>query len=347
MSGQRVRLLVGAVLALALLAFFFRGVDWSALGTAIREARLLPLLGLVVCTLGVYSLRAWRLGDLLRPLGRVSFADLFSATMVGFASGMLIPRAQEIVRPWLISRRHPIPTSAGFAAVILERLLDLITVLVLFALYLFVLPAPAAQIEGPAIASARWSGVVTTAGAAAVLVFLVAMHANPERAASFVEKLLSFAPRGLAQACGRLLRSFSEGLAVLRAPLSHLGLIGLQSLAIWLLIAVGFYHNHAAFGINQPFHANFQLIAFLVVGVAIPTPGMVGGFHAFYMLALADVFGVPRATAAAAAVAAHALSNLPVLVLGLLLLGREGLSLAKVAGVTRQQEQQELSEVRS
>ena len=62
-----------------------------------------------------------------------------------------------------------------------------------------------------------------------------------------------------------------------------------------------------------PFHATFLLIAFLVVGVAIPTPGMVGGFHAFYLLALSEVFGVPRATAAAAAVAAHALSNLPIL----------------------------------
>ena len=346
MIGQRGRLLVGAVLALVLLAFFFRGVDWSALGTALREARLLPLLGLVACTLGVYSMRAWRLGDLLRPLGRVSFADLFSATMVGFASGMLIPRAQEIVRPWLISRRHPIPTSAGFAAVILERLLDLITVLVLFALYLFVLPAPTAQIEGPAIESARWSGVLTTAGAIAVLAFLVAMHANPERAERVAEKLLAFAPRGLARACGRLLRSFAEGLAVLRAPLSHLGLIGLQSVLIWLLIALGFYLNHAAFRIELPFHATFLLIAFLVVGVAIPTPGMVGGFHAFYLLALSEVFGVPRATAAAAAVAGHALSNLPVLVIGLVLLGREGLSLTKVAGVTQQQEQHELSEVR-
>jgi len=74
-------------------------------------------------------------------------------------------------------------------------------------------------------------------------------------------------------------------------------------------------------------------------------PGMVGGFHAFYLLALSEVFGVPRATAAAAAVAAHALSNLPVLVLGLVLLGREGLSLGKVVGVT--QSEQELSEVRS
>jgi len=344
-SGHRGRLLGGAVLAVVLLVFFFRGMDWAALGTALREARLLPLLGLVVVTLAVYSARAWRWGDLLLPLGRVPYRDLFSATMVGFASGLLIPRAGELLRPWLVSRRHPIATSAGFATIILERLVDLITVLLLFALYLFVLPPPQQQIEGRLTDLLKLGGAVTAAIALGVLVFLLALHANAERVIGTLEKLLARAPRWLAEPFGKILRAFSSGLAVLRAPLGLLARIGLSSVVVWLLIALGFHLNHMAFGIALPFHANFLLIAFLVVGVAIPTPGMVGGFHAFYLLALSEVFGVPRATAAAAAVAAHALSNLPVLVLGLVLLGREGLSLGKVVGVT--QSEQELSEVRS
>jgi hypothetical protein len=343
-TRQRGQLLGGLLLAVLLLGFFFRGMDWAALGGALRDARILPLLGLVLATIAVYSVRAWRWGDLLLPLGRVGFADLFSATMVGFASGLLVPRAQEIVRPWLISRRHPIPTSAGFATIILERLVDLITVLVLFALYLFVLPAPAAQAESRLTELVKLGGAATGAVALGVLAFLLALHANAERVTGLIERVLTHAPRWLADPCGRILRAFSGGLAVLRAPLPHLAKIGLQSLVVWLLIAVGFHLNHAAFRIELPFHATFLLIAFLVVGVAIPTPGMVGGFHAFYLLALAEVFGVPRATAAAAAVAAHALSNLPILVFGLVLLGREGLSLGRVVAVTR--EQAELSEVR-
>ena len=344
MTGPRWRLFAGAVVALALLAFFFRGVDWSALGTALRDARPLPLLGLVVVTLGVYSARAWRWGDLLLPLDRVRYADLFSATMVGFASGLLIPRAGELLRPWLVSRRYSVTTSAGFATVILERLLDLITVLALFAAYLFVLPTPRQQIEGQLTELLKLGGALTAGVALGVLVFLLALHANAERVIGTLERWLQHAPRWLAEPCGKILRAFSSGLAVLRAPFGLLGRIGLQSLLTWLLIALGFHLNHMAFGIELPFHATFLLMAFLVVGVAIPTPGMVGGFHAFYLLALSEVFGVPRATAAAAAVAAHALSNLPVLVLGLVLLGREGLSLGKVAGVTRQQH--DLSEVR-
>jgi uncharacterized protein (TIRG00374 family) len=263
--------------------------------------------------------------------------------MVGFASGLLVPRAGELLRPWLVSRRHPIPTSAGFATIILERLVDMVTVLVLFALYLFVLPAPAAQVEGPAMDLAKWLGIAGAGISLGALVFLLALHANAERVVGALEKLLARAPRWLAEPLGRMLHAFSAGLAVLRAPVAHLAKIGLQSLAVWLLIAFGFYLNHVAFRIDLPFHATFLLIAFLVVGVAIPTPGMVGGFHAFYLLALSEVYGIDRATAVAAGIAAHALSNLPVLVFGLALLGREGLSLGRVAEVTR--EEQKLQEV--
>ncbi len=344
MKGQRGRLLVGALLAVALLALFFRGIDWNALGRALAAARPLPLVGVAFVTVLVYAARAWRWGDLLAPLGRVGFADLFSATMVGFASGLLVPRAGELLRPWLISRRHPIPTSAGFATIILERLVDLITVLALFALYLFVLPAPAAQGEGRLMDLLKLGGAATGVGALGVLAFLLALHANADRVVGAVERLLSRAPRWLAEPLGRVLHAFSGGLAVLRAPGPHLAKIGAQSLAVWLLIALGFHLNHLAFRIDLPFHATFLLIAFLVVGVAIPTPGTVGGFHAFYLIALSEVYGVDRATAAAAGIAAHALTNLPVLVLGLALLGREGLSLARVAEVTR--DEQKLQEVR-
>lgn len=330
------RPLLGALLALALLAVFFRGMDWELLGRALRSARPGPLAGLVALTMIVYVARAWRWGYLLSPLGSVPFANLTSATFVGFASGLLVPRAGEIIRPWLISRRHPIPTSAGFATIILERLVDLITVLFLFGLYLFVLPTPAAQAEGRLMELLKLGGAATGAAALVILAVLLGLHANAERVVGLSERLVARAPGWLSAALGRALRAFSGGLAVLRAPASHLLAILAQSLVIWLLIALGFHLNHRAFGLTLPFQATFLLIAFLTVGVAIPTPGMVGGFHTFYLLALTAVFGVDRATAAAAGIASHALTNLPVLVLGLALLGREGLNLGRVAEVTEE-----------
>jgi uncharacterized protein (TIRG00374 family) len=273
-------------------------------------------------------------------MGRVPFADLFSATVVGFLSGLAIPRAGEILRPYLVARRHPaVSTSAGFATIILERVFDLLTVLMLFAAYLFVLPIPSSQTQGPLMGVVKAAGASAAVGALVLLALLFAFHARAEQALRLCERVLGLFPAWLAERAGGILKAFSGGLAVLQAPAGHLLAIAAQSFLVWLSIALTIWLNDKAFGIDLPFHATFLVIAFLTVGVAIPTPGMVGGFHAFFVVALADVFSVGRDVAGAAALACHALSNLPVLVFGLFFLGREGLSLDRVASLTEDKAQ--------
>ena len=331
---RRSRVALSLVLALGLLFLFFRGVDWSALGRAFRSANPLYLVGVVFVTGLTYMARAWRWGYLLAPLGHVPFPRLFSATVIGFMSGLLIPRAGEVVRPYLVARSHPIPTSAGFASIVLERVVDLITVLLLFALYLYVLPMPEQQTRGPLLAGLRVAGVGAAAGALAILAVLLLWHRHAHVAIRVAERALRPFPARFAALAASAVRSFGDGLAVLKASPLHLAAILGQSLVVWLSIALGIHWNNRAFGVALPFHTAFLVIAFLTVGVSIPTPGAVGGFHAFYRMALADGYGVDPDVAAAAGIAAHALTNLPVLLLGLAFLGREGLSLSKVANMS-------------
>ena len=331
---RRSRVALSLVLALGLLALFFRGVDWSALGRAFRSANPLYLVGVVLVTGLTYAARAWRWGFLLAPLGHVPFPRLFSTTVIGFMTGLLVPRAGEVVRPYLIARNHPIPTSAGFASIVLERVVDLITVLLLFALYLYVLPMPDAQVRGPLLSALRVAGIGAAAGALAILGVLVLWHRHAGLAMRIAERLLRPFPERFAGAVARAVRSFGDGLAVLKASPGHLAAILGQSLVVWLLIALGIYWNNLAFGLSLPFHSAFLIVAFLTVGVAIPTPGTVGGFHAFYRAALTEAYGVNSDVAAAAGIASHALGNLPVLLLGLAFLGREGLTVSKVANMS-------------
>ncbi len=341
LKGQRRRLALGFVLAVALLWFFFRGLDWGELAEAFRSADAAWLAAIVLVTVVVYLIRAWRWGYLLAPLARVPLSDLFSTTMVGFAAGLALPRAGEVLRPYLIGRRHSVRTSAAFASIILERLLDLATVLALIAVYFFVLPAPAAQATGELLGALKLAGKLMALATAALIALLWFFHVYSERALGIVERLLRWLPARLSAWIGSTLRSFSQGLAVLRAPGSHLlALLG-QSLLLWLAIAFSLYCSYRAFGIALPFHASFLLIGFLTVGVSIPTPGMVGGFHAFYRLAMTSVFGVNPSVAAAAGIAAHALTNLPVLILGLIFLGREGLTFGAVTHMTNASESAE------
>lgn len=329
MRGWRVG--ISLLLAVGLLVLFFRGVDWNAMGRALRGAHPLYLCGVVLVTLVTYAARAWRWGFLLAPLARVPFGRLVSATFIGFMSGLLIPRAGEVVRPYLVARDHPVPVSAGFASIVLERLVDLITVLLLFALYLYVLPAPRAQTHGPLLGVLKVAGTAAGAGALVILGVLLAWHRHSDLAMRLADRLLRPFPARFAAAVSRAVRSFGDGLAVLKASPPHLAAIMGQSFVVWLLLALGIHWNNRAFGLELPFHTAFLILAFLTVGVAIPTPGTVGGFHAFYRAALTEAYGVDNDVAAAAGIASHALGNLPVLLLGLVFLGREGLTVGKVA----------------
>lgn len=323
------------MLGLALLAIFLRGVDARALAQAFQTADPLLLVGVAFATVLTYLARAWRWGYLLPPVVRVPFGHLFSATAVGFMAGLVIPRAGEIVRPYLVARRHPISTAAAFASIILERLVDLITVIFLFGLYLYVLPTPSSQTSGPLLLKA--GGGLAALGAVVVLGLLLALHLRAAKALAVADRLLRPLPARVARPVAAALRSFASGLAVLQASPTHLMAIAGQSVLVWLTIALGLYWNNLAFGLDLPFHATFLLLGFLTVGVAVPTPGMVGGFHEAYLLALTQAFGVDKQTAAAAGIAAHAFTNIPVLLLGLAFLGREGLSMGKVARMSEQE----------
>src|SRR5688572_4960338 len=222
---MRWRVGLSLLLAVALLLLFFRGVDWSAMGRALRAANPVYLAGVVLVTLATYAARAWRWGFLLAPLTRVPFSRLFSATVIGFMSGMLIPRAGEVVRPYLVARHHRVSTSAGFASIVLERLVDLITVLLLFALYLYALPTPIAQTRGPLLGVLKVAGGAAGAGALVILAVLLAWHRHAELAMRLADRVLRPFPARFAGAVSRAVRSFGEGLAVLKASPAHLGAI--------------------------------------------------------------------------------------------------------------------------
>jgi uncharacterized protein (TIRG00374 family) len=337
MSARGRRLAISIGLGLALLVIFFKGMDWRAVGEAFQRADPVYMAGVVLATVTTYSLRAWRWGYLLRPLARVPFGRLFSVTLLGFAAGLVVPRAGEVLRPYLVGRHHQLRTSAAFASIILERLLDLITVLSLFGLYLYVLPLPAAQQRGPLLGMLKAAGGLAALAALAVLGLLVALHLRAERVLGTLDRVLFKLPRRVAEPVSRALRAFAEGLAVLQAPPSHLLAIAGQSLLLWCSISLGIHWTNRAFGLELPFHAAFLMMGFLTVGVAVPTPGMVGGFHVAYQQALTQAFGVPRATAAAAGIACHALTNLPVLALGLVFLWREGLTFGRVAAMAEEE----------
>src|SRR2546428_766796 len=107
----------------------------------------------------------------------------------------------------------------------------------------------------------KLSGVLTGCGVVVLVAVLWAFHVHADRALARADRLLARLPDWLARPLGHALRAFSQGLAVLQAPVLHLLAILGQSLVVWLLIGLIFHLNHPAFGLTFPLHATFLPMA--------------------------------------------------------------------------------------
>ncbi len=295
------------------------------------------LLALAV-TMVTYVCRAFRWQYLLASIGRTRFWVGLETTVIGAAASFLLPaRPGEVLRPYLLARRENLPATAAFATVILERLLDLITVLLLFGFFVAVIN-PTSLAGDPALYTrVKFGGLVAAAVSIVLLAVFFALAGHPERLGRAALRVEAVLPQRLAHAVARFVETFAQGLVVVRQP-RRLFVSLLLSFPLWFSIAAGIWLTSRAFHMTFGYVASFLVTTLLVVGVAVPTPGAVGGFHALYKYTVTTFFDVPGDRAAGAAIVLHAISNVPVTLIGLLFMAREGLSLARIGQMTHDAE---------
>lgn len=321
------------LLAAALLAWFLRGANLADVWREMQHGRLDLLASAVVAVAATYVLRAIRWQYLLLPLGRPHFGSVLRTTVIGFAATSLLPaRAGEVVRPYLLARREGFSATSTFATIILERLLDTLTVIVLFAAYLVVFDPGMDGRDAATFRALKVGGIAVGAAALVALALMMAAAGHPERLGAWALRIERVLPTRLAHAVAKLVQLFATGLAVVRQP-QRLLMAGVLSLPLWLAIAAGIWLTSLAFGIDMPFPGSFLLLALLVVGVAVPTPGAIGGFHEAYRLGVTAFFGVPNDRAVGAAIVLHAISFILVAIVGVIFMAQDGLSLGRVSGM--------------
>jgi uncharacterized protein (TIRG00374 family) len=299
-----------------------------------KSARTDLLLLALALTGGMAFVRAERWQYLLAPLGRTRFWVAFRTTTIGFAVSYILPaRAGEVLRPYLLARRERLPATAAFATIIVERILDLLTVLLLLGLFFFFM-----QQNEAAAAPALFRAVLVGAAAAApiagtILVAMFVMAGHPERLHGVVLKIERVLPSRLARALAGFLKTFAEGLAVVRSPTRLVWAMG-WSFVLWIAIAFQLWVLVRAFDIALPFGGSFLVTAILVVGVAVPTPGGVGGTHEALRLSLTSFYNADNDAAVGAAILQHGVNFVPYLLLGLWFLAQEGLNMTRLRQIS-------------
>lgn len=313
-----VRFILPAFIAVAILWYFGRGLNWQEVLTSVRSADpiLLVLATSVICV--GYLLRALRWRTLLAPLTTSDLSTLFETTTVGFAAVFLIGRAGEVVRPfWLPARDPRVRPTAALVTIGLERVCDLVAIVLLFALNLIWVRVP--QGREAEFAYVNQAGLIllicTIFGIAALVVFQIfsrslidwigrsflAHRFVPERVRSQTLKFLNY----LVSCLGILFD--------LREFLLTVFWTGL----LWFAISIPTWLVIRAFHLPLDFSDALFVMGWAVVGSLVPTPGgAAGAFHTATAGALIFL-GVSPDRAAATAIIMHFVYFAPALFFGI------------------------------
>jgi uncharacterized protein (TIRG00374 family) len=319
----------GLVLAAILMIWVFRGTDARTLWGEIRQASIPGLLFGGALNLGHNVFRVFRWKVLLAPVRRgLGFRGMFAAVIVGYMTSWVVPgRLGELVRPMLVSAREGIALGPVVGSVVVDRVLDLVSVAFVFAIGLWITPLPGGAIEHASLMKS--ASALMTAGSVLVLVAMVAMSVYGDRLAPW------FARRGrVLRWIGRAGLSLAHGAGALRSLRSILAVLAL-GLAAWLTIVFGTWICIRSAGADVSIGAVMIILPMLVIGVAVPTPGGAGSYHGAMKAGLL-LFGVPAVSAVSAGLLTHAVITIPIIVVGVLMLWTENMRWSELVSGARQ-----------
>jgi glycosyltransferase 2 family protein len=317
-----------ALITIALIAWFLRQANLGDVWREIREARPWAFVLALVMTAITYVLRALRWQYLLQPIGRTHFSTALRTTVIGFAANAVLPaRVGEVLRPYLLARREGLSLPSTFATIILERLLDLLTVLLFLGAFMLFFDPGMAAVSPSIFAKVKTGGLTFAAASILALIVMAIASRQPIVFGRAVDRIVGILPARVAGPLKKLVHTFVDGLAVTGDPMRLLVSV-LLSIPLWLSIAASVWSIMLAFHMTIPYTGSFLVLALLTVGVAVPTPGAVGGFHEAFRLGVTTFYGIENDRAVGAAIVLHAVSFLPVTCLGAWFMFRDGLSLA-------------------
>jgi uncharacterized protein (TIRG00374 family) len=326
------RVLVLAITVL-LLVLFARGTSLAEVWRQIVGADWPLLIVALLSSSAAYVLRARRWQFLLRPVGPTHFGGALRATILGFAASYVLPgRAGEVLRPYLLARSDGLSGVAAFATIVVERLLDLIGVLVLFAGFLVLARLDSAITNAYLFRAVQLGGLAAGGASLAAFFVMVLAARSPERAVHVLWRLTSLLSKTLADRIVATTTTFFDGLAILREPWdAALALAG--AFPLWFCSLVSIWCVTQAFHLGVPASGSVLLLMLLVIGVSVPTPAGVGGVHYAFRLGATAFFAAADDRAVGAAIVLHALTVVPVIVAGAWLAAAGGFSLERLRGI--------------
>jgi uncharacterized protein (TIRG00374 family) len=300
--------IIGVIISLVLALWLVWGLKLELVWASFDKV-IWPYIFLYISFLLVLQyLRSLRWQLLLRPLLSVGQKALFPITSVGTLALLILPaRGGEFARPYLLSKKAPISMSAALATIVVERILDVLTILI------FVMIASFSETLPQWI---NWAGYIAMVIMGAILSILFLLIFNEQATSRIAERILKPFPHRMVELFRNFISSFSKGARILIHGRVMAGAL-LFSVLLWSGVALLNYIMFLAFAFPLSMTAAYILVIIVDLGLMIPSaPGFVGSFQFLCVVSLA-LFGIGREEALSFSILSHLLQTLFVVGLGL------------------------------
>ncbi|NPA34984.1 MAG: flippase-like domain-containing protein [Chlorobi bacterium] len=317
-----VKYLIFLAIGLFFLWLAFRNVDLQEFISGFREVNWTPVvLSMIVAVISHWfrGLR-WRL--LIRSQGNYNLSrmDAFSGVMVGYLSNLALPRMGEVIRCTIVGKYTGIPVSFLFGTVVLERIIDLLILIILLAM---VIPLQI-NVLGDFIREHLLSGLPDskTITIIAIIVVLAVLLAILFLYFGFVMWVRNapFSQKRLAVRIRAMVRNLINGLkTVFKLPVRVQVYFWTYTLLIWVLYIVMTWLPALAMPTtqNMSFAELMGMFVMGSLGIVAPVQGGIGTYHWLVQQTLM-LYGYDATTGLQLATLIHTSQTLMVIIVGFL-----------------------------
>ncbi|MCI0477808.1 MAG: flippase-like domain-containing protein [Anaerolineales bacterium] len=315
---KSVRFWIGLVISAVCLYFAFQGIQLDKLVEALIGIEWLWMIAATLVFFVSYAGRVFRWQLLFYPQ-KPRWDKTFYALNIGyFLSNLLPARLGDIIRAYLIGEIENVGKARALSTVVVERLSDGLTVVLLLAVTAFFVPNIPIEARQGAIGVA-----VTGIGG---VVFLLALSLHKERGMNLLRRLTAPIPFLHSPRLWGALESLIDGFAILRSPREIIG-VAAWAVFVWLTGGAIYWIVMRAMNLDASIAAAFLVMLVTSLVVVVPSsPGYIGVFHATAVFVLTTVFGIDKSAALSYAVVVHAFTYILLIGLGIFSMWHEGLT---------------------
>jgi uncharacterized protein (TIRG00374 family) len=316
------RFWLGVLVSLVCLVLVLWRIDYREVLDALQQANYLWLLPAALPFAGTIASKVLR-WQLLFPgdHSKIRRGKLFSALMISYALNTIFPaRLGEVARAYVIGETEGLSKSLAFSTIIVEKVLDVLTLLLFLVLLL------------PLVTLPPWVREAATLLAPVFLclfALILALAYQRKKTLALMHSVLTRVPGLPAERLLGPLDSALTGFDVLGSLRANLVLWG-WSIVVWGTSGFFMLFVMFAFHIEAPPAAAFLLLCVTSLGMTVPSsPGYIGVYH-WLVVSTLQIFGVERELALSFAFALHAITFLPLTLLGIFYMMRENYSLQRI-----------------